>query len=359
VGTLSVSASATGYQTNSRSVQVSGESASVEIVLLSASTPTYEIKGVVTGFGGGPVGNATVMIADPAPNPNAGRSVHTDSAGAYSLTGLAYGGVTLSVSATSYQTSTRAVQMVSGVTSMAVDLSLTPSVATYTVKGTVTRRTGGPLPGAAVYVLITGQGSAVADANGNFTISGINYVPSLPMMAIASGYDKDQHSIPLVFGTEVATANFSLTPLDGITFAGLGTGPFSSWTEKQFTVTNTLGPWRANPYGNPAPAVVFDAPAGGHVQATLAVTGDGRPFRFESIDLYSSATGVPYTITGTRNGAVVLQMSGQGGAANGAFGTVLSTNSGALIDALTITLTNVPFPCCSNPMGLDNIRVFY
>jgi hypothetical protein len=46
---------------------------------------------------------------------------------------------------------------------------------------------------------------------------------------------------------------------------------------------------------------------------------------------------------------------GEVGLTFGNFSTVLNPDSSASIDTLDVLLTNDPGPCCSNPMGLDNI----
>jgi hypothetical protein len=356
-GASTVSITAAGYQTLNRTVQISGDSVPVDFVLLLSSTPTYEVKGIVTGFDGGPVGNATVAITDPAPNPNAGRTARTDSKGAYSLSGLAFGAVSLSVSATAYQTSTRAVQMLASVTSAAIDFALTPTVSSYSIRGNVARRSrGGPVTGAAVNVLITGAGAAVTDASGNYSITGVHFQSLLPVLVQANGFQAIQTSVPLVFGTETATADFLLFPQEGITFNGIGTGPMTTWAEKGFTTTITQGSWRADDtMGSPSPAIVFDGAAGTTTMGTVRVVGDGRTFRFESVDFHTVNSAVLFLITGMRGGATVFQWNGS----TGPFATLQSKDPTSQIDTLIIQLTNSTTACCSNAMGLDNIRVYY
>jgi hypothetical protein len=41
----------------------------------------------------------------------------------------------------------------------------------------------------------------------------------------------------------------------------------------------------------------------------------------------------------------------------GTFVTVVNPAAAALIDTLVISLSNPSAPCCSNPMGVDNIVV--
>lgn len=77
-------------------------------------------------------------------------------------------------------------------------------------------------------------------------------------------------------------------------------------------------------------------------------------FSFRSVDVYSSITPIPYTISGIRDFATVFVMTDTVPNTFGAFRTVTSTHATDLIDTLTIQLTN-PNTCCPNPMGVDNI----
>lgn len=114
-------------------------------------------------------------------------------------------------------------------------------------------------------------------------------------------------------------------------------------------------------YGNPQPSIVFFAEAGATVTGQLRITG--HTFLFKSVDLYSSTTPIPYTITGSRNGTSAFQSSDTlppftGGLLPNTFGnfrTVQGTGPNVVVDSLTISLTNPAAPCCRNPMGLDNI----
>jgi hypothetical protein len=81
----------------------------------------------------------------------------------------------------------------------------------------------------------------------------------------------------------------------------------------------------------------------------------GTSFSLGAVDLYSSTTSIPYALTGFRNSSMVFTVSGTVPNTFGAFKTLPNPNSAALIDAASIVLTNNAAPCCSNPMGLDNI----
>jgi hypothetical protein len=134
---------------------------------------------------------------------------------------------------------------------------------------------------------------------------------------------------------------------------------FSTYAESGFTVTATSGNWAAlTSFGNPAPFIQFlrinPEPT---TTAQVAITAGASPFRFDSVDLYSSITPIPYVFTGLLNSSTVFTRVGTVPNTLGAFATVTS-NQPQTIDTLLITLSNPATPCCGqNPVGLDNIVV--
>jgi len=156
-------------------------------------------------------------------------------------------------------------------------------------------------------------------------------------------------------GTECFEPGAPLTT--SIDFSRLTSGsPFVSYDESGFTVLPTLGSWEVLGYGRPAPSIIFrhltmDPATTGEVQITAAPA-----FRFHSVDLYSSVTQIPYTISGFLNSSLVYTLSNTLPGTFGNFVTVQNPNEAHIIDTLLIRLTN---PALSNPMGLDNIVVSY
>ncbi|MCC5641529.1 hypothetical protein LC607_00855 [Nostoc sp. CHAB 5824] len=144
-----------------------------------------------------------------------------------------------------------------------------------------------------------------------------------------------------------------------ITFQQASVGTLSTYTESGFTTSVVSGPWVAiDSYGNPAPFIEFTNEAGQNpLAATIQITNDDSTFKFNSVDLYSSVTPIPYVITGLLNSTPVFSFEDTVPNTFGNFQTVANSNSNYLIDSLTISLTNPAAPCCSNPMGLDNITV--
>lgn len=138
--------------------------------------------------------------------------------------------------------------------------------------------------------------------------------------------------------------------------SGTDGSSFTSYMEFGFTVTALTNDWVVGQnYGNPPPFIYFVAQPNQTLTETIAVTDGGAKFNFSSIDLYSSITTIPYTFTGFLGQNQVFTASGVVPNTFGNFATVLNPYSTVKIDTLDVTLTDAAPPCCSNPMGLDNI----
>ena len=134
--------------------------------------------------------------------------------------------------------------------------------------------------------------------------------------------------------------------------------PFTTLSRCGLTITATAASWTASTtYGKPAPFIQFVAAAGATAIGEVQIAGSGTRFSFRSVDLYSSTTPIPYAITGVANGATALTVAGTHGNTFGNFATIVNPQPGAMLDSLVISLTNPSAPCCSNPMGLDNIVI--
>ena len=131
----------------------------------------------------------------------------------------------------------------------------------------------------------------------------------------------------------------------------------TSYTEEGFDLVASGESWRVRTtYGNPQPFIFFDAAAGaGPRTGNITITAGGATFRFNSVDLYSSTTSIPYTFTGLLGSTVVFSVNATQPQTFGNFATVVNPDAGVSIDTLVISLTNAPAPCCGNPVGLDNI----
>ena len=155
------------------------------------------------------------------------------------------------------------------------------------------------------------------------------------------------------------TSDLPCSPI-GFEDAGSNGAAFSAYTRCGLTLAATTPNWSVSTtYGRPAPFILFSSPAGATTIGEILVTAAGAKFKFQSVDLYSSTTKIPYVITGAANGATVFTIQNTQGNTFGNFATVVNPNATTLIDALTIRLSNPSAPCCPNPMGLDNIVIAY
>jgi hypothetical protein len=147
------------------------------------------------------------------------------------------------------------------------------------------------------------------------------------------GYAPQTKSVTFTSTPSDQTLSFRLVRANGIiSFNGLAGSigsAVSTYTESGFTVSAMAGSWTVDAYGNPGPSVIFTAPAGTTVTGRMQVTAGGGTFAFTSIELYTF----------------------------GNFATVVNPQAADVIDTLVISLTNASAPCCSNPMGVDNIAV--
>ena len=135
--------------------------------------------------------------------------------------------------------------------------------------------------------------------------------------------------------------------------------PFTGQTACGLAVTVTLGSWQASTtYGHPPPFVQFLSPAGTTMIGEITLKDAGGRFGFGSVDIYSSTTKIPYEISGFDRGARAFTIQDLQSNTFGNFATIVNRSAAVPIDTLRIRLTNPAAPCCSNPVGLDNIRVF-
>jgi len=267
--------------------------------------------------------------------------------------------------------------LVTGITTGSADISATyanvPGSLTVAVQpgglGTLSgivaeKATNQPIPSATVTIGGTVTRTATTDALGRYSISGIpSGIITLRYTVTASGYitSADSQSLSF-FNTSGAslTRNFSLdrpTSCPAIGFDELQTNgvqygqPFDVYSACGFTVRAMTPNWVAFILGRPAPSI---GNPGNMTTESVQVSAAGRTFTFQSVELYSSVTPIPYAISGIRNNATVFVMQATVPNTFGNFATVQNPQPTVLIDSLVIELTN---PLSGNPMGMDNIRV--
>lgn len=234
------------------------------------------------------------------------------------------------------------------------------SAATFTLKGTVTDiESRSPLTATVTARDATGVAkSAVTDSSGFYSIAGVAS-GTVVVTAEAPNYRTDTRSITLYGDTTFVflLARLSVCPRIGFDNVGAQGAPFTTYTACGFTVTATTSNWTISTgYGHPAPFIQFTSDGGTTTSAEIMVTAGGGKFTFQSVDVYSSTTPIPYVITGIADSATVFTMQNMIGNTFGNFAVVSNPNPGVQVDTLVIRLTNPP-PYISNPMGLDNIVV--
>lgn len=253
-----------------------------------------------------------------------------------------------------------------------IALSDTPTAPpqVFSLSGTVTdSATGASISGARVSIA-NGPDygtSTTTNASGAYTLTGLNQ-GGFAVSATATNYLTNSQTTYLSANQTLA---FRLVPDPRVTqyptppagstvigFNGLTTNgaAVSSYTESGFTVAATSAGWLASTtYGRPAPFIQFFAEPSTTATGRVEVTAGGSAFTFASAEFYSSTTRIPYTITGTRNGASVFTLTGEVPNTFGSFRAVVNPNAASSIDKLTIVLTNTA--AVRNPMGVDNIVV--
>ena len=144
-----------------------------------------------------------------------GYSTTTDAAGNYTIPGVMPGTYSVSASKTGYVTSTQAGKVVSANQTTIVNFTLMP-VPPGTLAGTVKSVSGQVLEGATV-TIAPGGASAVTNAQGNYTISGLavgnytataskqGYTESVAPVTIQSGLTTTQNFTLHNLGTELLT----------------------------------------------------------------------------------------------------------------------------------------------------------
>ncbi len=219
-------------------------------VSFTTTTSAGMITGTVTGSGG-TVAGAAVSYS--------GGSATTGSNGGYTLSNVPAGTVSVTASATGYQSSTQSVTVTANATT---SQNFTLSTAAGTVAGTVTNSSGTALAGATVSY---SGGSTVTASNGSYTLSNIQ-VGTFTVTASAAGYQNSIQSVTVSANT-TTTQNFTLS-LVPQTYSVLGTiSPASSASGTLVALTGAVPLLVQTARGSAAngfssATVSFGAPAG-------------------------------------------------------------------------------------------------
>jgi hypothetical protein len=219
----------------------------------------------------------------------------------------------------------------------------------YTLKGIVTdaQSAGIGVAGATVTVkdVSGGTRSGVTDTAGQYSIGGLPAGPA-ELTATAPNYVTVTRTITISgdMTLSITLQRTAACPRIGFDDLSPHAARFTSYTACGFTIAS-----------RPAPFIQFTAPGGTAAVGEVLVTAVGATFRFSSVDVYSSTTPIPYVITGIANSATVFTIQNTQPNTFGNFATVVNPEAARQVDALVIRLSNTASPCCSNPMGIDNI----
>jgi acid phosphatase len=199
-GSVNVTASMTGFTSQTASVSVtSGTTSTRNFALAPSSTPTGTITGHVTNnSNGAALSGATVSYS--------AGSTTTDGSGSYTLTNVPAGNVSVTASLAGFSSQTASVTVASGVT-VTLNFALTPSgTGSGTISGRVTNiNTGGAISGATVSF---SGGSTTTDSSGGYAFSNVA-AGTYSLTATHTGYFRVTNSVTVSSGA-TATLNFAL-----------------------------------------------------------------------------------------------------------------------------------------------------
>jgi len=198
--------------------------------------------------------------------------------------------------------------------------------------------------------------TAATNSTGRYAIADL---PSgtLDIAVRADGYATNLQSRRLTADLTLDVALARASDCSVIGFDGLARNDtFISYTACGFSVTTSTSNWSVSTSsGRPAPSVQFTSQARAATAGEIIITS-GEPFKFQSADVYSSATPVLYTITGIANGTAAFTLQNTQ-TTTGEFVAVTNSQASIAIDALVIRLTTPVTSCCASTIGVDNIAL--
>lgn len=338
-GATSIQATApVGLTTGPVTVTVSGQTSNG---LTFTAVTNGTLAGTVSNASGGAgISGATVQALQ---NGVVKSSALTAGDGTYSMNNLTAGNYDIQVSASSFGTGVRnSVSVLAGQTAM-VNVSLS---APSTISGSISQSNGTtPIPGASIQLFVgSAPGNKTsADANGNYSIAGLN-AASYTLQASATGYVTKSQTATLAAGS-TTTANFALqaTGMNPINYVYDELGRLISVTDSsgdtavyQYdSVGNILSISR---YASSQVSIVSFTPRTGYVGASVVINGTGfsttasqNTVQFNGVaatvilatstqistTVPSGATTGPITVS-TPNGSAVSTLNFTVGAAAGA-----------------------------------------
>ncbi len=309
---VTVTASATGYQSASQSVSLSagGEAIANFALVANSASGTGTVTGTVTNV------NTKAAISGAAVS-GGGQTTTTASDGTYTLANVPAGtAVTIMASANGYQNAQQTITLSSGGNSTA-NFALTP-ITTGTVSGGVFRTSDGTAIAGAT---VSGGGvSTTTGASGAYTLNNVP-IGTVSVTASATGFQSSTMSVSVSAGA-TTTANFSLvaasTGSGTVTGAvtSLKTGSAISGAVVGFSggtataTTNTAGAYTLS--GIPAGTYTFTAKASGYLSrsSTASVTGGATTTLNFQLSTAGKIGGAVTNSSGTGVSGVSIKITG-------------------------------------------------
>lgn len=276
IGSATVNASLAGYQSASQTVTISSaDSVNVPVIQLVPVSPGG-ITGSVVDSNGNSIAGATVTAL--------GLTTTTTAAGAFSLSNVPAGTVTLDASAPGYKAVSETVVVSQGSNTTAPPITLTSNVGN--VSGKVLDAANNPITGASVSF---GGGSATTDGTGSYSFTRVP-AGTIQLVASASGYQSVTQNVTITGGTTV-TANFSLSTaasamgsITGIVTNISNNGPIAgavvTWNGNSATA-NSSGVYTLSNVAGGTQTVSAKATGYLRVSSTVSVTGGVTTLNFK------------------------------------------------------------------------------
>ncbi len=290
----------------------------------SPESTSFSISGTVSGAVSSGV---TITLSG-----TSSGTATTNASGNYTFTGLANGSYTVSPSQPGYTfTPTSEAVAINGANITSINFVATANTSpTYTISGTVTLSGGGALPGVTITLSGNNSGTAMTDASGNYTFTGLTN-GSYTVTPSLSGYTFTPPSIAVaVNGVNITSVNFTATANSASTYSISGTVTLSGGgalngvtmtlkgTNTTTTQTDTKGNYTFTGLANGSYTVSPSLVGYTFTPASKAVTINGAnasSINFVATIIKTLAYSISGTVTLSGGGAlpgVTITLSGDG-----------------------------------------------
>jgi len=275
-GTVTVTASLSGYQSSSQTATVTVASTTTVAPLQLAPNNPGMITGHVAAGNGAAISGASVT--------GAGLTSMTDANGAYTLANVPAGAITLMASAPGFQTATESVTVTAGNTVTAPTITLASNLGNVT--GTVTNSSNTPIQGATVTF---GGGTTTTNAAGAYSFTNLP-AGTIQLVASAAGFQSVTQNVTIT-GGNTTTANFTLATSSGspgtvtgqvtnISTGGAIAGATVKWNSTS-TTSNSGGTYTLNNVAGGTQTITASATGYLLLSSTVNVSGGTSTLNFQ------------------------------------------------------------------------------